>query len=606
MRSILWLAGLIIFIQSAFAADYSFKMSANGMSSWTFSNPSSPDINGGSGVENTTINLIVGKRYAIVSLGAVVGHPFQVIAKGSSSVNDIVLLAEGSAVGSLESDSGINWTDDSNGNLQFTVTSGLVAAMTQSGHTTGYRCEQHPDAMRGNFAIFNSGSVIADPLPPIPLGTQSIGLQTVVTSMTAPLGILFPNDNTSRAFVYEQNGFVRVLESSGTLRTVPFLNCSSRLVPIGAFGPGSYDERGLIGMALHPNFGTAGNNKIYTHTSEPVSGTADFTVTHSSPFDHQEVIAEWSVSTTDTNQINPATRRELMRIDHPDFNHNGGTMAFGKDGYLYIGMGDGGTADDEGNGHDPAIGNGQNTNVILGKILRIDVAGNNSTNGKYGIPADNPFVSSGGLKEIFVSGVRNPYSFTVDKVTGQIFLGEVGQNDIEEIDILTSASKGKNLGWRLKEGTFFFDSRGTSDGVVVTQPVMPLPSNLLEPIAEYDHRAGPAGPGDGIAIVAGYIYRGTAPSLAGKYIFGDLAGPSFFTPGGRLFYLDTGNQIKEFRLPGSQSNLGLFIKGFGQDLAGDIYVCASGNLAPFLQQGQIIKIIPGPVPTATHNWTLFK
>jgi len=204
---------------------------------------------------------------------------------------------------------------------------------------------------------------IADPLPPIPPGNVTVDLETVATGLVSPLGLV--DDGAGRLFVYDQAGTVKIIRDGQVLPT-PFLDVSARLVPLGVAGPGSYDERGLLGFALSPNFGT--NGKIYTYTSEPVSGPADFTTPVPVPgaMDHQSVIAEWTVG-GNPDVIDPLSRRELLRIDKPQFNHNAGTLRFGPDGYLYFTLGDGGNGDDEGDGHLPD-GNAQDTGNVYGKI----------------------------------------------------------------------------------------------------------------------------------------------------------------------------------------------------------------------------------------------
>ncbi len=197
---------------------------------------------------------------------------------------------------------------------------------------------------------------------------------------------------------------------------------------------------------------------------------------------------------------------------------------FGPDKNLYVSLGDGGAANDVADGHTPGTGNGQDTSNVLGTLLRINPDGNNSVNGQYGVPADNPFVGGGGVAEIYADGFRNPFRFSFDSATGDLIVADVGQNHIEEIDQVVS---GGNYGWHVKEGTFLFDPN-TGD---VTADSPGLPAGLLDPVAQYDHD-------EGIAIVGGFVYHGTAiPELIGKYVFGDFS-LGFGAPGGRLFYAD--------------------------------------------------------------------
>jgi glucose/arabinose dehydrogenase len=417
---------------------------------------------------------------------------------------------------------------------------------------------------------------IADPLPPIPPGGVTIDLETVATGLVSPLGLV--DDGAGRLFVYDQAGTVKIIQNGQVLPT-PFLDVSARLVPLGIAGPGSYDERGLLGFALHPSFAT--NGKIYTYTSEPATGLPDFTTPVPATPDHQSVIAEWTVDGGNPNLIDTASRRELLRIDKPEFNHNAGTLRFGPDGYLYFTLGDGGAGDDEGPGHLPD-GNAQDTGNIYGKVMRLDVGGTNSANGQYGIPADNPFVGGPGVDEIWAYGLRNPYAFSFDTGTGDLFLGDAGQNDIEEVDVIT---KGGNFGWRLKEGSFFFVPNGINPGYVALTPVAPIPPGLIEPIAEYDHD-------DGVVVIGGFVYRGSAlPGLVGHYITGDFT-TDFVIPKGRLFFLDASTSFAEFTIGNPARPLGLFLKGFGQDATGEVYVLGSQDLGPFGSSGRILRIVP--------------
>ena len=423
--------------------------------------------------------------------------------------------------------------------------------------------------------------------PPVPLirqGSIKVKLATVASGLTSPLGLISPADGTGRLFINQQTGQILILEN-GSILPNPFLDASSRLVPLVP----EYDERGLLGFAFHPQFNNAsapGYHKIYTYTSEPVDGPADFTVPDPSPFDHQAVIAEWQVSATNPNVIDPSTRREVVRIDHPQSNHNGGKLAFrATDHYLYLSLGDGGNANDVGDGHTPIKGNGQDKTNVLGKLLRIDpldpalTMGSPdpiSANGKYRIPRTNPFLSQPGVvHEIFVYGLRNPYQFNFDPTLDQLIIGDVGQNNIEEIDLGIS---GINYGWHRKEGTFLFNP---DDGAIKPDP-NPDP-RFVNPVAQYSHF-------DGIAVVGGFTYRGTlVPLLANRYIFGDLAGNA---GSARLFYTYLGNgTIFEFRMGQQNPLLGSFLKGFGQDDRRELYVMIDSNIGPSGTGGKVLKIV---------------
>ena len=419
---------------------------------------------------------------------------------------------------------------------------------------------------------------IDNPIPQrIPKGDLTIELKTVADGMTSPLGMAAPDDGSGRMFVYDQVGVVWVVTAAGRLPT-PLLDLRTRLVNIS----GSYDERGLLGLAVHPNF--AQNPLIYTYSSEPSAGPADFpsVLAPGQTNNHQSVIAEWRLSPSSSNLVDPATRREVLRIDEPQSNHNGGTMRFGPDNLLYFSLGDGGQADDEGIGHAPG-GNGQDLGDILGSVIRIDVDGSNSANGRYGVPSDNPFVGVAGVDEVYAYGLRNPFSFSFDRGTGQLYLGDVGQNKVEEVDII---QKGGNYGWNIKEGTFFFDPNGAGAGYVTTTPVRDMPPGLIDPIAQYDHD-------DGSAVIAGYVYRGgLLPSLAGRFLFGDWG--IFGSPSGRLYYLDAASTVKELRIGLDDRPLGYYLKGYGEDAAGELYVFASKAQGPAGNSGIMYKIVPPP------------
>jgi glucose/arabinose dehydrogenase len=307
------------------------------------------------------------------------------------------------------------------------------------------------------------------------------------------------------------------------------------------------------------------------------------------------------------NVVDPGSQREIVSFGKNAANHNGGTIAFGNDGYLYLGLGDGGNANDVGPSHLEPGGNAQNLSTPLGKIIRIDPvnpalttgsANPVSVNGQYRIPTSNPFQQPGQVAETFAYGFRNPYRFSFDRANGQLIVADVGQNNVEEID---RVFLGGNFGWAVKEGDFLFNRANGTVGV--RSPGNP--AGLIDPITgtngtlEYDH-------GDGISITGGFVYRGTViPQLYGKYVFGDLAlrnAPPRVD--GRLFYadLDTG-EIKEFLLPQFANGKlpdGLTVHGFGQDAQGELYALAT-NTAANGTGGIVFQItaVPEPAEWAT-------
>ncbi len=432
-----------------------------------------------------------------------------------------------------------------------------------------------------------ASAVSAQQIPRIAAGSVSVELQSVATGLSAPLDLVSPRDGTNRLFIVEQTGRIRLLKN-GTLASTPFLDVSARII--------ASDERGLLDLAFHPSFSNSsspGFHKIYTYTSEPVSGSADFTVPFTGSFDNQGVLAEWKVSSSNPDVIDPSTRREVLRIDHPQSNHNGAKLAFrATDHYLYISLGDGGAGNDVGNGHALNGGNGQSTNTVLGKILRVDpiapaltpTSGDAiSANGKYRVPATNPFVGVPGLDEIFAYGFRNPYRFSFDSTADHLVVGDVGQNSVEEVDIVEI---GKNYGWNRKEGSFLFNP---ANGTISPDP-NPNPA-LINPVAEYGHA-------DGVAVIGGHVYRGsTVPALIGKYFFGDFLDPAMGH--GRLFYSDLSTGvIQALRIGADASDLGAALKGIGEDANNEPYALIDFGGA---SGGQALKIIPIPVAPALLN-----
>ncbi len=418
---------------------------------------------------------------------------------------------------------------------------------------------------------------IANPIEEkIQKGEIRVALEPVAKNLVAPnLLIPAPGDD-KRLFIVDQAGTISILQD-GKLLEEPFLDVKRQMVKLNR----NYDERGLLGLAFDPGFAdpkSPGYRRIFTYTSEPVSGEGTFTVPFAQSLDHQSVVASWKVDENNPNKVDPNSRVELMRIDQPQMNHNGGMIQFGPDGYLYIGLGDGGGANDSNpNGHNPKIGNSQDMSLVLGKILRIDVNGKNAKNGRYGIPSDNPFVSGDGLDEIYATGFRNPWRFSFDDK--QLIVADVGQNKVEEIDIV---EKGKNYGWRYKEGTFNFNP---ADGSISTD-MTGVPEGLVDPVAQYDHD-------EGISVTGGFVYRGKAiPELAGKYVFADYS-KSFGQPQGRLFYTDLSKgEIKEFVLAPEDKPLGLFVKGFGVDKEGEIYALVSKSPGLIGTSGEALKLVP--------------
>lgn len=418
-------------------------------------------------------------------------------------------------------------------------------------------------------------------------------MQPIATGMAAPDYAISPPGDTNRLFVVEQNGLLRILEN-GSLLPGAGLDLQSRVSP--PFNPTSAnDERGFLGLAFHPGFynsNSPGLRTLYTYTSEPIPvGTLPtYNAPNNASQGYKLVIAEWKMSAANANVVDPASRREIISFGKNANNHNGGTITFGPDGYLYLGLGDGGNANDIGASHIEPGGNAQNLNTPLGKMLRIDPlnpvltptsSDPVSANGQYRIPTTNPFQGAGQVPEIYAYGLRNPYRFAFDRANGELILADVGQNNIEEIDRITL---GGNYGWAVKEGDFLFTRTNGSIGTPLGNRSPGIPAVLIDPISgpqgtlEYDH-------GDGISVTGGFVYRGAAiPELFGKYVFGDLAirnAPPRVD--GRLFYADLqAGVIKEFLLPQFASGIlpnGLTVHGFGEDGDGELYALVTNTPA---------------------------
>ena len=443
---------------------------------------------------------------------------------------------------------------------------------------------------------------LEDPIPGlIPASSTRVTLETVATGLISPVGGAVAPGMPNRIFVLDQVGKIWAVEVYGHRRgeVTQFLDLSTRIVPVGLFKPLNYDERGLLGLAFHPNF--ASNGLFYTFTSEPASGhTPDFSTsaTPRVPLDpaneieEQSVITEWRMVRPgrQSSAVDMGSARELMRIAKPQFNHNGGALAFGPDNLLYISLGDGGNANDEGPGHAPG-GNGQSLadGNLLGKILRINPLGRNSANGKYGIPADNPFVGKPGADEIYARGFRNPYRMSFDSRTGKLWVGDVGQNDIEEVDIVT---RGGNYGWPIKEGTFLFDDGAClpDHHAFVYQNSPGSPAGLIDPIAQYDHVDGVGAPETRVAIVGGFVYRGhKIDALKGRYVFGDYSAEIGEAAAGHMFVLDAQNRVTEL-IAENRNPLALAVLGWVQDHRGEIYLLANGTGTLNGVTGMVLKL----------------
>ena len=351
----------------------------------------------------------------------------------------------------------------------------------------------------------------------------AIEFEPVLTDLSGPVGYVDASDGSGRFFIVEKDGLI-LTSVGGELLETPFLDLSDQV------STGS--EQGLLSMALDPEFADNGRAFVsYTDT------------------EGDSQVVRYTVSAGDRNQLDPDSATTILSLDQPYRNHNGGLILFGPDGYLYLGFGDGGS---QGDPHD----NAQNPAVLLGKMLRIDVRGDQEP---YGIPVDNPFVDDASFApEIWASGFRNPWRFSFDRETGDLWIGDVGGGQIEEIDLIPSGSSGQNFGWSLFEGSICYDSEDCAE------------DDLTFPVFEYTHDFG-------CTVVGGYVYRGTSiPDLQGTYLFADYCSGNIWglTANDDGTFTATEPLETDFR-----------ISSFAEDAGGELYVVDLN--------GSIFRIVAG-------------
>ncbi|MEA3014105.1 MAG: hypothetical protein QOD42_2650 [Sphingomonadales bacterium] len=363
------------------------------------------------------------------------------------------------------------------------------------------------------------------------VGPDAFRTRRVGTGFSAPLYLTGIPDGSGRVLVVQQGGLIRILDpAAGTVAATPFLNVSTQVATDG--------ERGLLGLALAPDFNATGNFYVFlTDTAGHVQ------------------IRRYRTLAGNRDVADPASADIILDFAHPANNHNGGWLEFGPDGFLYAGTGDGGGAGDTAN-------NAQNTNVYFGKILRIDPRGDAFPADPlrdFAIPAGNPFAGGGGLPEIWAYGLRNPFRNSFDPLTQNLWIGDVGQNAREEIDLMRPTDGGANFGWRIMEGTAVFAG-----------PAIP---GLIAPVAEYLHGGGPR---EGNSVTGGYVYRGPVEALRGNYFFADfITGNLWSIPISRIA-LGTTVPASQFVLrradftpdAGTIGN----VSSFGVDQAGNLYI----------------------------------
>jgi len=349
--------------------------------------------------------------------------------------------------------------------------------------------------------------------PPVPDGNLQVERVFPELSFQEMTNLVRPDDTSDLMFVTEQRGIIYAFSADNAQQADTFLDITDRVNRGG-------NEEGLLGLAFDPDYKENGHFYVYYSADNP----------------RRSVLSRFSLDQENTDVAAPESEIIIMEIEQPYGNHNGGQIVFGPDRYLYIGLGDGGSAGDP-------EGNGQSLDTLLGSILRIDVSGVSGP-GDYEIPADNPFVDTAGARaEIWAFGLRNPWRFSFDSETGLLWAGDVGQGSWEEIDII---AKGGNYGWNTMEGLHCYSPASGCDQ-----------SDLTLPIAEYDHSQG-------CSVTGGYVYRGDRiASLKGYYVYGDYCSGNIWA----LAY--DGSTVTENVLLVDSD---LSITSFGQDLAGNLYI----------------------------------
>ena len=385
------------------------------------------------------------------------------------------------------------------------------------------------------------------PPPPPPPPAASIAVERAFASLpnfTQPIAMLQEPGNSARWYVVQKTGSVRVFDNIPNVSTTrEFINLSSRLLSDPS---SSNDERGLLGMAFHPDYPTNPRVYFFFTANDPTLGLVDR-------------VSEFR-SLNGGMTLDPGTELVLFNVDDPENNHNGGNLAFGPDGFLYIGIGDGGGG---GDGHG-SIGNGQLLTTLLGKMLRIDVSASTTTQ-TYAIPASNPYAANprcnlngsgaANCPEIYAYGFRNPWRWSFDRDSGQLWVNDVGQNTLEEVDLVIL---GGNYGWRCFEGANSFNAT-----------CGPNRDSAIAPVAQY-------GRSEGFSTTGGFVYRGSAiPALRGRYVFGDF--------GGALWHIAR-DTVPTMTL-GAGLDTSLQIASFGQDTDGEIYIVHLG--------GTLHRVVPG-------------
>jgi glucose/arabinose dehydrogenase len=417
---------------------------------------------------------------------------------------------------------------------------------------------------------------------------SNIGLKLIADGLSAPIGLASIPDDSGRLLIADQRGIIHLIERDGKKSDQPFLDLRERIVPLGQ----GMEERGLLGLALHPQFKS--NHKFYVVYSAPRRSSAP------AQWDHTERLSEFKTRGDDLSSADPASERVVLDIDEPDWNHNSGRIAFGPDGYLYWTVGDGGAFNDvgdvaRGRGHPPE-GNGQKLDTLLGKVLRLDV--DHGT--PYGIPKDNPFADGKkGFPEIYAYGFRNPWGISFDRGgKHDLIVADVGQDRWEEINVVVN---GGNYGWRLREGFDGFDPKDPLHAPTNSVTTGADGKPFVDPVFVYKTLRGRGTDPDsyGVTVTGGYVYRGKAfPSLVGKYVFADWS-RSMAIPDGTLLVATIPKEssarwkVQPLALKDAPNGrIKSFIWALGEDAEGELYVLANGINSAANGRGKVFKLVP--------------
>jgi glucose/arabinose dehydrogenase len=450
----------------------------------------------------------------------------------------------------------------------------IVAAM----HLTPHRVA-HPALLI--VLIATACALLAAPAP------AAVSLQEIASGYVSPVLLSSLPGAPGELLVGDQVGVIYRLDKNGRQAEAPFLDLRPHLTTLR----NNFDERGLLGLAFPPNFKS--NGKFYVYYSAPLQPGAP------KGWDHTSHLSEFSVQKGNIREADPHSERVLLRVDQPQFNHNGGRIAFGPDGLLYIGLGDGGQGNDKGEGHAPE-GNGQNKDTLLGKILRIEVD-RKDPGLEYGIPKDNPFAKGGGRPEIFAWGIRNPWGMSFDRGgRRQLFAADVGQTMWEEVNII---EKGGNYGWRLREGFVGFNPDKPTSPPEDAPTTAADGTPLRDPILAYKNFKGHPGDPDlkGTSVTGGYVYRGKAiKELRGRYVFADWS-KNWGVADGILLLGTPPKSRTEKRwsvepLPLVNKPPGLlgYVVALGEDDDGELYALTTQRNALNGTTGKVYKLVPAP------------